>query len=141
MRKKLVLSCFVAVLAAAMMSIGGASAGDTPKLDPGLFGLTVMSSLAAPVDDPLAPAGSYQVKPQEFDPGHTGLVQAAWLDGTGCPTQATFAEPNADFTGIGGYTPYADTGCPTGDAKDQHFEGLLLAKTGPTENFAAATAE
>jgi hypothetical protein len=34
-----------------------------------------------------------------------------------------------------------DTGCPTGDPNDQHFEGLLLAKTGPTENFAAATAE
>jgi hypothetical protein len=141
MRKKLLLSCFIAVLAIAMSSVGGASATDAPKLDPGLFGLTVMNSLAAPVDDPLAPSGFYQVKPQEFDPGRTGLVQAAWLDGTGCPTQATIAEPNADFTGIGGYASYADAGCPTGDPKDQHFEGLLLAKTGPSENFAAATAE
>src|SRR5437899_6391687 len=30
-----------------------------------------------------------QVKPSEFDPGKTFLVQAAWLDGIGCPTDAT----------------------------------------------------
>ena len=41
----------------------------------------------------------------------------------------------------GGTAPYADTGCPSGDAKDQHIEGLLLAKTGPTGNFASAGAE
>jgi len=34
-----------------------------------------------------------------------------------------------------------DTGCPTGDSSDHHNEGLLLVKTGPTNNFAAATAE
>jgi hypothetical protein len=35
MRKKLLLSCFVAVLAIAMSSVGGASTTDAPKLDPG----------------------------------------------------------------------------------------------------------
>jgi hypothetical protein len=141
MRRRLLFSLLAVVASAAALSAGGASATDTPTLDPGLFGLTLMNSIAAPTDDPLAPSGFYQVKPQEYDPGHTGLVQAAWLDGTGCPTSATIADPNADFTGVGGYSTYADSGCPTGDPKDQHFEGLLLAKTGPTGNFASAVAE
>jgi len=65
-------------------------------------------------------AGSFhEVKPQEFDPGHTFLVQASWLHGLGCTTTAP---------------------CPTGDTKDKHNEGLLLAKTGATTTNASATA-
>ena len=80
-------------------------------------------------------AGNFrQVKPEEFDPGKTFLVQAQWLRGIGCPTNAqTF-----DGTTHGTYT---DPACATGDAGDKHNEGLLLAKTGPTTNFAAAFAE
>ena len=133
------LFVLVLAVAATTLGLGGASAGDAPKLDPGQFGQTLFAALPAPLDDPSA--GTFQVKPQEFDPAKTGLVQAAWLDGTGCPTQATIALPNATFTAPDGSAPYNDTGCPTGDAKDQHFEGLLLAKTGPSLNFASAGAE
>ena len=87
-----------------------------------------------------------QVKPSEFDPGKTFLVQAAWLDGIGCPTDATIAIPNASFTGVGSKGSYTDPACASaaggGDPKDKHNQGLLLAKTGPTiTNFAAAIAE
>src|SRR5205807_449300 len=75
------------------------------------------------------------------DPAKTGLVQAAWLDGTGCPTGAFIAVPNASFTGVASTLPYTDTACTTGDPKDQHIEGLFLAKTGPSGNFASAGAE
>jgi hypothetical protein len=64
------------------------------------------------------------VKPQEFDPGRTHLVQAAWLEGIGCPTGS-----------------FTDTACSTGDPDDQRNEGLLLVKTGPTSTVAAALAE
>jgi len=83
----------------------------------------------------------HSVKPSEFDPARTQLVQAAWLDGIGCPTNGFIALPNATFTGVAGTQPYADAGCPTGDPNDQNNEGLLLVKTGPTNNFAAAVAE
>ena len=87
-------------------------------------------------------AGTFnQVQPAEFDPGKTFLVQAQWLDGIGCPTSAHIAVPNADFTGVAGSAPYSDAGCPTGDTSDRHNQGLLLVKTGPTNNFASATAE
>ena len=36
---------------------------------------------------------------------------------------------------------FTDDACPTGDLNDQRNQGLLLVKTGPTANFAAATAE
>ena len=85
--------------------------------------------------------GPFQVKPNEFDPGKTFLVQAAWLSGIGCPTAAKIAVPNADFTGIASFSTYTDTACDTGDIKDKQNEGLLLVKTGPTlTNFAAAGA-
>jgi hypothetical protein len=103
---------------------------DDPLLD--AKGSVVLDSSGNPVSDPKEQF--HRVKPQEFDPARTQLVQAAWLNGTGCPTGA--------FTYDGSSTaPFTDTACPTGDAKDQHIEGLLLVKTGPTANFAAATAE
>ena len=114
--------------------------------------LAIMSAIPEPADDPLLDANGnvvldasgnpvsdpneqfHSVKPQEFDPGHTNLVQSAWLNGIGCPTNAT-------GTGIASFHTSTDPGCPTGDVKDQHNEGLLLVKTGPSENFASATAE
>jgi len=83
---------------------------------------------------------NFTVNANEFDPGKTYLVQAAWLPGIGCPTNATVALPNPTFTGVGSFTTYTDPACPTGDPQDKRNEGLLLAKTGPTANFAAAGA-
>jgi hypothetical protein len=103
----------------------------------------LMTLLPEPLIDPLVdPPGQFHaVKPQEFDPAHTNLVQAAWLNGIGCPTNAFIGLPNSTFTGVGSTMPFADTACTTGDSNDQRNQGLLLAKTGPTTNFASATAE
>ena len=76
--------------------------------------------------------------PHSYDPAHTDLVTSGWVNGIGCPTDATTATPNATYTGVGGTAPYSDPACQTGDPTDQHNAGLLLAKTGPTTNFAAA---
>jgi hypothetical protein len=97
-----------------------------------LFGAPLSDDAAAtsfapePEDDP------HNAVPFQFDPFKTGLVRSTWLRGVGCPT-------NANFTPFGGSsTPFEDTGCPTGDDKDNKFDGLLLVKTGPTANFASA---
>jgi hypothetical protein len=84
------------------------------------------------------------VKAGEFDPGKTFLVQGEWLSGIGCPTEAKTAacdpsDPNCNKV-VPGPT-YTDPACPTGDTKDKRNQGLLLAKTGPTTNVAAAVAE
>ena len=77
----------------------------------------------------------FEVKPDEFDPGRTHLVQGAWLAGIGCPTEASTS------AGAGEEGPtYTDPACLTGDAEDKKVEGLLLAKTGPTSNVASAFA-
>ena len=74
---------------------------------------------------------------EEFDPAHTDLVQGAWMNAIGCPTGANVATYSATSpTGT-----FTDTACATGDSWDQHNEGLLLVKTGPTDNNAAAVAE
>jgi len=104
-------------------------------------GLAMLNAIPEPLDAPTDPPGFFQVKPQEFDPGKTNLVQAAWLHGTGCPTNATIALPNGAFTGVGSFSSYTDPACTTGDLNDRQNEGLLLVKTGPTTNFAAAGAE
>src|SRR3954471_14026480 len=117
--------------------------------------LPILSAIPAPADDPLldssgnvvlAPSGQpesdpnetfHQAKPQEFDPAHTNLVQAAWLNGIGCPTKASVATyPATSPTG----TSFDPACSPTlgYDPKDQHNEGLLMVKTGPTSNNAAA---
>jgi hypothetical protein len=76
----------------------------------------------------------FQVQPREFAPFGTQLVTADWIDGTGCPTEAR----TAGETGPG--PDYTDPACPTGDSRDRKVEGLLLSKTGPTANVAAAVA-
>ena len=103
----------------------------------------LMSLLPEPAIDPTTdPPGNFtNVIPRDFDPGKTNLVQASWLSGIGCPTQATIALPNAAFTGVGGFSTYTDPACSTGDLNDGRNQGLLLVKTGPTVNFAAATAD
>jgi hypothetical protein len=69
-----------------------------------------------------------------FDPKDTDLVGARWVNGIGCPT----GEKTFDGTTT---TPFTDPACPTGDRSDHNNAGLLLAKTGPTANFAAAGAD
>ena len=107
------------------------------------FNLGLLNLLPELVLDPLTdpPGNFHAVSPRDFDPAHTNLVQSAWLNAIGCPTNAFIAVPNSSFTGVMGTMPFTDAACPTGDANDQHNEGLLLVKTGPTTNFAAATAE
>lgn len=100
------------------------------------FSQALMSLLPELTIDPTTdPPGNFtNVIPRDFDPGKTNLVQAAWLSGIGCPTNA--------FTFDGSTTmSLTDSACPTGDSNDQRNQGLLLVKTGPTSNFAAATAE
>lgn len=74
---------------------------------------------------------SLRAIPFVFDPGDTELVQSGWIEGIGCPTDAT------TFDGTSS-TPYTDPACETGDRRDDSNEGLLLAKTGPTANVASA---
>ena len=76
----------------------------------------------------------FTVVPFEFDPFNTFLVAAEWKTGIGCPTSAQ----TNDGTTSGTFT---DPACATGDPQDKRNEGLLLAKTGPTTNFASAGAK
>ena len=75
---------------------------------------------------------------KEYDPVKTGLVQATWVNGIGCPTGARTATYAGSKLVRG--PAYTDSACPTGDRRDMHVRGLLLAKTGPTPNVAAAVA-
>jgi hypothetical protein len=136
MKRKLLVSAASAVLT--LGAIGGVASGaDVVTLDPAKFGLTLFTSMPEPLDDGTQP--TFQVKPQEYDPGKTNLVQSTWLPAIGCPMDAIIAIPNPTFTGISGTEPYEI--CTTGDPHDQRHEGLLLVKTGITGNFAAAVAE
>ena len=85
--------------------------------------------------------GGFTVVPFEFDPFGTHLVAAEWKEGLGCPTNAT-TRPfnNMPPYNLLGPTPYTDPACPSGDSQDSHNQGLLLAKTGPTNNDASAGA-
>jgi len=103
-----------------------------------VFGLTLLGSLVT-AQSAFA-QGSFTVIPFEFDPYNTHLVAAEWKGGLGCPTNANtapFLPP--DFSTVG-TSSYTDPACPTGDPWDKHNEGLLLAKTGPTNNDASAGA-
>jgi hypothetical protein len=75
----------------------------------------------------------HAVSPNRFDPGKTFLVQSRWLDGIGCPGPGAKAFDGAN------YFSATDPACNTAPA-DDHNQGLLLAKTGPTANYAEAFA-
>jgi hypothetical protein len=81
-------------------------------------------------------AARFAVRASEFDPAGTFLVQAEWLDGIGCPTNAKISADGSTTT-----AHYTDPACATGDSSDSRNQGLLLAKTGPTANFASAGAD
>jgi hypothetical protein len=123
-----------------------AAADSTPTLTAAQIAqFTALDAALTPVLD--APSATVDpppfkgVNPHEFDPGKTILVQAAWSGATGCPTDAKVAISNATGTGIDHFEPYTDDACQTGDPKDNENDGLVLVKTGPTNNFAAAVAE
>ena len=90
---------------------------------------------ANPAPDP--PPGHLMVQPHEYDPAHTTLVQAEWSGATGCPNGAAVAT----YPAIKPNGTYSDPGCPTSDSSDHENDGLVLVKTGPTTNNAAAFAE
>lgn len=79
------------------------------------------------------------VQAKEYDPVKTRLVQATWVNGIGCPTGARTATYAGNKLVRG--PAYTDPACPSGDRRDMHVRGLLLAKTGPTPNVAAAVAQ
>lgn len=80
---------------------------------------------------------AFQVHPGTFDPANTDLVGSLWVKGAGCPSNAAVATyPATTPTG----PPFTDPACLTGDTNDKDVEGLLLVKTGPTSNNAAAVA-
>src|SRR5438105_7239676 len=81
-------------------------------------------------------AARFTVTANEYDPAHTFLVQAQWLDGIGCPTSDGWSANGSTIT-----SHYTDAACATGDSSDSHNQGLLLVKTGPTPNYAAAQAD
>jgi hypothetical protein len=104
-----------------------------------LIALTVLI-VSVPTKPAIASNG-FSVVPSVFDPHGTRLVAAEWEGGIGCPTNATvvpFAPP--DYSSLGPPQPYTDPACPTGDPSDKRNEGLLLVKTGPTNDDAAAGA-
>jgi hypothetical protein len=106
---------------------------DDPLLD--ATGAPVLDATGKPVSDPAE--NFHKVIPAAFDPAKTHLVQSTWLDGVGCPSGAKIAVyPATTPTGT-----YTDPACSMGDPQDTHNEGLLLVKTGPTNNNAAAVAE
>jgi hypothetical protein len=84
--------------------------------------------------------------PFKYDPAATHLVaDAHWLDGIGCPTNARQAAyPSTKPTSPPGPL-YSDSACPPGAADpmdshangDNHNQGLLLVKSGPTNNNAS----
>lgn len=84
------------------------------------------------------------MKAGQFDPVKTFLVQGEWAAGIGCPTGAKTAVCDPTDPNCGTFVAgplYTDPACPTGDSKNRRNEGLLLAKTGPTANIAAAGAD
>lgn len=125
----------LAVAAVGLMVSGASQASLLDFLN---FNLSLQEAVIETPDDPTDPPGFFTVKPTEFDPAHTNLVQATWLTGIGCPNNAAVA-PYPATTPTG--PPYTDPTCATADLKDGHNEGLLMVKTGPTSNNAAAVAE
>jgi hypothetical protein len=161
MKRRILLTLLAAALATAatgQSTAKQATADSAPNINLALNAL-MMAAIPEPADDPLLDAtgapvldatghpvsdpneGFHKVIPSVYDPDQTHLVQSTWLDGIGCPTNATVrqfrATPPFDLLPPSKYT---DPACTTGDPKDKHNEGLLMAKTGPTNDTPAAVA-
>jgi hypothetical protein len=92
----------------------------------GLLATLVVAGVAA------ASGGFTSAKPASYDPKHTSLVNASWLPGIGCPNNS-----RVTYDGVS-VSVLTDPACTTSGPKDSKNAGLLLAKTGPTGNYAAA---
>jgi hypothetical protein len=98
------------------------------------FRLLLAAAIAAICLVTVAYAAAFaHVYPAKYDPGHTFLVASTWVNGIGCPTGASVFDGSSHHI-------YTDAACPTGASGDSHNQGLLMAKTGPTSNYAAAQA-
>jgi hypothetical protein len=95
--------------------------------------MQITQQILATPDPPPPSTAPINVVPFEFDPFGTNLVQATWQTGIGCPTGASINDGSSSST-------FTDPACPVGDPQDTRNQGLLLAKTGPTPNLAAAGA-
>src|SRR5690349_1333676 len=95
--------------------------------------IAITQQILSTPDPPPPSTDPINVVPFEFDPFGTHLVQATWQTGIGCPTNATTNDGTTSAT-------FSDPACTTGDSRDTANQGLLLAKTGPTNNFASAGA-
>jgi hypothetical protein len=131
------LLALLAVLVGMITSSSKQALADPPPTFNLALNIAMLNALSEPALDPIGdpPSSFKRVRPSEFDPARTRLVQAAWLTGIGCPTGG-FTTPDGSTR-----TPYTDGACPTGDPSDKRNTGLLLAKTGPTSNVAAALAQ
>ncbi len=101
-----------------------------------LLAVTVCSAAAATIAWAAA-SRFHDAHAGVYDPAKTDLAQSGWIAGIGCPT-------GAGVSTTGGKKPdstYTDPACTTGDPRDHHNEGLLLAKTGPTANYASGVAD
>jgi hypothetical protein len=97
--------------------------------------LVALSLTAFFVVSGTASAALNAVHPWTYDPMGTSLVESNWINHIGCPA------PGANITTDGStLTPYSNQACPTEGRRDRNIQGLLLAKTGPTANWAAAGA-
>jgi hypothetical protein len=83
------LLLFAAAMNASVMPLYGQTTNTTTRAIAEL-NLGLMSLLAEPLSIRRRIPSGYlnAVKPRESDPGSTNLVQAAWLDGIGCPMNA-----------------------------------------------------
>lgn len=101
-----------------------------------LTAFSVVALLGGGVLAVYAAEGFNQAKPFIYDPAKTRLVQGTWLEGIGCPTGAKVA----DYPATTQTRTFTAGGCTTGDPSDRANQGLLLVKTGPTNNNASAGA-
>ena len=95
--------------------------------------VVVLALVAAAIGATAALAATFHfraARPAEYDPVHSRLVNASWLEGAGCPSNATITTDGSTST------PYPAANCAGGDTGDQHNEGLVFVKSGPTANYA-----
>jgi len=142
MKRKALFIAIAAMAIAIAVGVQAAGSDSTPTLTAAQISLftardadLVATAAADPATDP--PPGHLVVKPQEFDPAKTILVQAEWSGAEGCPNNVSYpVYPDTTPSAT-----YSDTGCPTTDPRDQQNDGLVLDKMGPTANNASAFAE
>jgi hypothetical protein len=135
---KLVLAAVIALAVASVLTVR-AQTVTGQSTDMTVAQITAFTqqdpSLVALMDPPLDPTldppnNFHSVSTHIFDPQDTDSIQSDWEKGIGCGNTAATKG-----------TSYQDSICSTGDLRDEENYGLLLAKSGPTPQNAAAFAE